>query len=160
MAADLLGDGNVKVTWCLNIANISAPTAAELNAGVDLQEYLTKDGLNIEPDQSAIDNTKLASTSETEDAGTTKFNIDLTYARKQVLAEDVAFNTLIPGQIGFLAVRRTMAHNIAWAAGQEAEVYPGRCGKRRRQPPVLNESQRVMVKLFNHEPADDEATVA
>jgi hypothetical protein len=34
MAADMLLDGNVKVSWVPTIANIAAPTAAELTAGV------------------------------------------------------------------------------------------------------------------------------
>jgi hypothetical protein len=69
MAADLLGDGMVKVSMVLTVANISAPTAAELNAGTDLQEYITKEGLEISAEQTPVDNTALASVAETEDAG-------------------------------------------------------------------------------------------
>jgi hypothetical protein len=160
MAADLLGDGNVKVTFVLTIANISAPTAAELNAGVDLQEYITKDGLKIEPDQAAVDNTALASRDETEDAGTVKYGIELTCKRKQNAVDDVAWNTLTDGQLGYLAVRRTMAHETAWAAGQEVEVYPVRCGRPNRQPPELNAAQKFMSKLFNHSSSDANSLVA
>ena len=158
--ADLLGDGNVKVTFCLTIANISAPTAAELNAGVDLQEYITKDGLGISPEQAAVDNTSLASRDETEDAGTVKYSLELTCKRKQDAVDDVAWNTLTDGQLGYLAVRRTIANETAWIAGQEVEVYPVRCGRPNRQPTALNEAQKFVSKLFNHSTADANSLVA
>lgn len=160
MAADLLGDGMVKVTFCLSIASVSAPTAAELNAGTDLQERITKEGLGIEPDQSPVDNTSLASRAETEDAGTTKYEIELTYKRAQEAADDVAYNTLVPGQLGYLAVRRNRPHEEPWEAGDEAEIYPVRCGTRRRQPPELNAPQTVVQRMFNYSEGDPDAVVA
>ncbi|TYB69742.1 hypothetical protein FXF51_06150 [Nonomuraea sp. PA05] len=158
--ADLLGDGNVKVTFCLTIANVNAPTAAELNAGVDLQEFITKDGLGISPEQAAVDNTALASRDETEDAGTVKYSIELTVKRKEIAAEDIGWNTLVDRQLGYLAVRRNMAHETAWAADQKGEVYPVRCGRPNMQPPELNAAQRFVSKLFNHTAADADVTVA
>ncbi|MFI6299544.1 hypothetical protein ACIBEJ_48675 [Nonomuraea sp. NPDC050790] len=157
---DLLGDGNVKVTVCLTLSSISAPPAAELNAGIDIQTILTKDGLGIEPDQAAVDNTALASRSETERGGTSKHPITLTYKRKVLEADDIAFNTLVPGQDIYLAVRRNLAHETAWATGQDAEIYPVECGIYKRQPPVLNEAQKIMQSMFNHSDANTEAVVA
>lgn len=163
MAADLLGDGNIKVTWVTgdsSVASVSAPTATELNGGVDLQERITRDGLGIEPEQEAVDNTSLASRKETEDAGTVKESIELTYKRAESSGDDTAYNTLAPGTLGFLAVRRNLPHETAWAAGQEAEIYPVRCGERRRQPPELNTPQTIVQKMFNHTAGDSNATVA
>ena len=158
--SDLLGDGNVKVTFVLNIANISLPTASELNGGVDLQEVLTKEGLDIKPDQSAVDNTSLASRAETEDAGTSKYQITLTWKKQQLEADDVAYTALTPGTLGYLAVRRDRAHETAWAADDPVETYPVRCGVFGRQPPKLNEPQVVEQKMFNHQAPDTEAVVA
>lgn len=158
--SDLLGDGNVKATFVLAVANISLPTATELNGGVDLQEVLTKEGLDIKPDQSSVDNTSLASRAETEDAGTTKYTITLTWKKQQAEADDVAFTALTPGTLGYLAVRRDRAHETAWAADQPVEIYPVRCGAFGRQPPKLNEPQTIEQKMFNHTEPDTEATVA
>lgn len=160
MAADLLGDGMVKVTFCLTLTSVSAPSATELNAGVDLQERITREGLDISPEQSPVDNTSLASTKETEDAGTVKESIEVTYKRAQNSVDDTAWNTLVPGTLGYLAIRRTKPHGDAWAAGDEAEIYPVRCGHPRRQPPRLNEPQTVIQKLYNHTEGDSNATVA
>jgi hypothetical protein len=158
--ADLLGDGNVKVTFVLTVADTSAPAAAELNAGTDLQEYITKDGLAIEPEQAAVDNTSLASRTETEDAGTTKYSIEFTVKRQDTDLGDVGYNTLAPGQLGYVAIRRNLPHEDAWAAGQAAEVHPVRCGTRRMQPPALNTPQTFVSKLFNHTSGDPDAVVA
>ncbi|MFC5744831.1 hypothetical protein [Actinomadura rugatobispora] len=158
--ADLLGDGNVAVIFALSVASISAPTASECNGGTALQEFITKEGLQIEAEQEAVDNTALASRSETEDAGTTKYQIELTVKRKEVPAEDVGYNTLVAGQLGYLIVRRDKAHETTFAADDRVEVYPVRCGTQRDQPPELNTPQTFMIKLFNHTAPDTRAVVA
>jgi hypothetical protein len=94
MSQDLLGDGNIKVTVCLTLSSTGSPPATELNAGVDIQELLTKDGLGISPEQAAVDTTSLASRSETERGGTAKHPTELTYKRKVLEADDIAFTTL------------------------------------------------------------------
>lgn len=158
--ADLLGDGNVKVTFCLTLSNIAAPPAAECNAGVDLQTVITKDGLNISPDQSAVDNTALASRDETEDAGSVKYGIELTVKRQDTSIADIGWNTLVDRQLGYLVVRRNIAHETAYTAGDPVEVYPVRCGRPNMQPPELNAAQKFVSKLFNHSTADSDALVA
>jgi hypothetical protein len=157
---DLLGDGMIKVTYLPTLSSISNPPAAELNAGVDLQQYILKDGLGIEPDQAAVDNTSLASKSETERAGTSKFSIELMCKRKLASGEDVAYNTLVPMQDGILAVRRTKDNELPWVAGDEAEIYPVQNGIRKKQQTALNEVQKFSSKLFNHTDADIDAVVA
>lgn len=158
--SDLLGDGNVKVTFCLTIADISAPTAGELNAGVDLQTVITKDGLGISPEQAAVDNTALASRDETEDAGSVKYSIELTVKIQEDDDDNIGWNTLVDRQLGYLAVRRNRAHEEDWASGDVVEVYPVRCGRPNRQPPELNAAQKFVSKLFNHTTADADALVA
>lgn len=158
--ADLLGDGNVKVTYVLALSSITAPTAAQLNAGVDLQTVLTKEGLDIAPEQTAVDNTNLSSTSETERAGTTKYTINLTIKRQTTSLADIGYNTLVEGQDGFLAVRRNLPHDTVWAASQLCEIYPVQCGVQKDQPPKLNEPQTFMSQLFNHTAPETRATVA
>lgn len=158
--ADLLGDGNVKVTICLTLSSVPNPPATELNNGVDLQMLIIKEGLGIEPDQSPVDNSALGSRSETERAGTAKYAINLTCKRKILAIEDIAYSTLVPGQDCYLAVRRNRPHEEAWEAGDAAEIYPIQCGIRKMQPPVLNEAQRFIQQEFNHSDSDVDAVVA
>lgn len=157
---DLLGDGMIKVTYLPTLSSVSNPPAAELEAGVHLQKYIIKDGLGIEPDQSPVDNSSLASKSETERAGTPKYAIALTCKRKKVSAEDIAWNTLVEFQDGYLAVRRTKDEALPWVATDEAEIYPVQNGIRMRQQTGFNEVQKFISKLFNHSDADVNAVVA
>ncbi|MER7213216.1 hypothetical protein ABT340_39650 [Streptosporangium sp. NPDC000239] len=158
--SDLLGDGNIKVTFCLTLSSVSNPPAAECNAGVDLQEVITKEGLDIQPDQAAVDNTSLASRDETEDAGTVKYSLELTVKIQELTADDIGTTTLADRQKGYLVVRRNRPHEDDYAAGDPVEVYPVRCGRQRKDPPALNTAQTFKSKLFNYATADSEAVVA
>lgn len=162
MATDLLADGFVKVTWVPTIADISNPTVAELTGGgaVDLQWYITKDGLDLKPDTAAVDNTALASTEETSDAGMSSYTNAITFKRKANTVDDIAYNTLTDRAVGNLVVRRNLPESTAYAATQEVEVYPSRCGRPEIMAPEKNAVQKVNVKLFNYATGDQRATVA
>ena len=41
---DIVGDGRERWDWVPAIANIAAPTTAELNAGIRISQWMTKDG--------------------------------------------------------------------------------------------------------------------
>ncbi|ROO82577.1 hypothetical protein EDD29_0057 [Actinocorallia herbida] len=160
--ADLLADGNVKAIWVPAIADISAPTVAELTGGsaVDLSCLITADGLGIEGETAAVDNAALCSVADTEDAGRIKRDINITAKRKDSPAEDLAWETLTYRAEGHLVVRRNLPVATAWAAAQPVEVYPARCGDPIMAAPERNSVQKFAVKLFNHIPADTRAVVA
>ncbi|WP_214327845.1 phage tail tube protein [Nonomuraea sediminis] len=157
---DLLGDGMIKVTICATLSSVSNPPASELNAGIDIQDYIMKDGLGIEPDQASVDNTSLASKSDTERAGTPSYKIEIMGKRKKPPTPDVGYNTLAPGQDVYCAVRRNKDNALPWVAGDEAEVYPVETGIRQKQQTARNEVQKFKSKLFNHTDADIDAVVA
>lgn len=163
MATDLLADGYIKVTWVPgSLADVSAPTVAELTSGgaVDLQWFITKDGLDLKPDTAAVDNTALASTEETQDAGMASYDNAVTFKRKEDPAADVAYNTLTERAVGTLVIRRTLPEATPYATGQEVEVYPSRCGRPQLMQPEKNSAQKVTVKLFNYAAGDQRAVVA
>lgn len=160
--ADLLADGNIRVTWAVAVANIALPTVAELNAGtaVALECLITLDGLDIKGDTASVDNTALCSTDDTEEPGRVNYNIELTAKRKDTTLEDKAWNTLTDRALGYLVVRRSTAATTAWAVGQPCEVYPVRCGRPIMAAPEKNSAQKFMVKLFNNSAANPRAVVA
>lgn len=162
MAADLLADGNIKATWALSIASIAAPTVAELTAGtaVDLECFITLNGLDIKGDTASVDNTALCSTDDTEEPGRVSYQIELTVKRKEDPLQDKGWNTLTDRAPGYLVVRRSVSADIAWAADQTCEVYPVRCGRPIMEMPEKNSAQRFKVKLFNNSKAEDRAVVA
>lgn len=160
--ADLLADGNIKVTWAVTIANISLPTVAELTAGsaVDLECLIVLGGLDIKGDTASVDNTALCSTDDTEEPGRVNYNISVQAKRKDTFSEDKAWNTLVDRALGYLVVRRGVAATTAWASGQACEVYPVRCGRPIMDQPEKNSVQKFTTKLFNNSAAEDRATVA
>jgi hypothetical protein len=156
--SDLLGDGNIKVSWCTTISNIHAPTAAEINAGTSLEDFITPTGLKIAPTTAAIDTSSLSSTFTTQGAGRRAFPIDIEFKRQTPV--DVAYNLLPWRTSGYLVVRRTMACKTAIATGQVLEVYPVQTGERQENPPAMNEVQKFVSPMYMTGDPDKSAVVA
>lgn len=136
--ADMLNDGNIKVTFVPSVANAAAPTTAELAAGTALECLITADGLDIKVDEDTVSIPKLCETSNSEAPGRATYGFTLTLMRKTVTIEDVAWTTLLRGTSGFLVIRYGLAYTTAYAAAQKAQVFPGTAGERRPQKPEAN----------------------
>lgn len=157
---DIVATGKLKFTWLLTLSSLTAPPAAELNAGVDLQTKIMKGGLDEKHDQSPVDNTHISSLKETEKAGTSKDEIMVTFKRDDVSGSDLAYNTVVPGTLGYIVIRRDKLHTTAYAAGDIVSVYPAECGVRLPEPNTINEPLQFKMKFFNHTAGVDAATVA
>ena len=161
--ADMLVDGQVKVSFVPTIANIAAPTVAELTAGTSLESRLTPDGLNITFDDSMIDNSALNSDYSTEAVGRSKVSVELKYKAQEVGSTDPVKTALAHLAEGFLVVRRGVVSSQAFAAADSVEVYPAQCGRPNPSTPAPNTIQTVTVKLGSTATPKgwgDEATVA
>lgn len=157
--ADALADGNVRVYSVPSIANIAAPTTAELNTGTQLDTLMTPDGLiGFEADTAAVDNAKLSSTFNTQQPGRASWNgVALRFHRQT--GTDTVRNTLIRGYSTNIVIRRGgVASTTAWAAGQNVEVYPVTCGQRKILAPAQNETEKYEVPLFPSSQPNDSAT--
>ena len=145
--ADMLLDGNLRASWVPIIANLGAPTVAELTAGVALESRLTPDGLNISFDTSMIDNSALASTYDTEQVGRSKVTTTLKYKAGAAGTTDAVRDALSFRAVGYLVVRRGLDSGLAFAAAQKVEVYPSQCGRPNPDVPAPNTIQTVTVQL-------------
>ena len=131
--ADYGFDGMIKVGWVPTIADISAPTVAELTAGVDLEDHLTPDGLATPSDTAEIDNSKLSSTFNTAVVGRRNFNgLSVTYVRGSDVDAQAVEDALIYQASGYLVVRRDVAASVDWAptvivAGSTESEHPAAC---------------------------------
>lgn len=150
MAGDLPFDGMTKATWVPTIADLAAPTVAELTAAgaVPLEFLITPDGLSITSDTAAVDNSALASTFDTEQAGRRKPKIEITAKRKIDPDEDLAYTTLIYRAVGNLVVRRDKVATAAYAASDKVEIYPVECGEPNYAVPAPNTIQKFTVMMF------------
>lgn len=158
---DLVFDGFTKASWVPMIADIAAPSVGtELNAAgsVSLEDLLTPDGLKISTTTANVDTSSLASTFTTGRWGRRSYDILLTAKRRDVVADDKAYTTLVYNAAGFLVVRRTVVATTAYAVGDLLAVYPAICGGRNYATPTANEVQKFEVGLMVTSPPNEDAT--
>lgn len=158
--ADLISDGKTRVAWLATVANINAPTAAELTAGADYTKRVTPDGLKLDPSTADVDTSSLASTYDTKTVGRVGFDVELTFKRGDNPTDDAPFTTLKYGVSGFLAVRRGVAYTAAWATGQKVEIYPITCGEPQNNSPAANEVMKFVAPMRVTDTPATSATVA
>ena len=115
-------DGMIKVYFVTTIANKAAPTVAELNAGTDISNFITKDGLTVPSNQNNVPNASLAETFDSELPGS--FGGPLSMVGIRDAATDTFWNLVVYNTAGFIVVRRGTATATAWGAGNKVEVYP------------------------------------
>src|SRR5918995_1934791 len=134
--------GNVKVSYVPSIANTSAPTVAELNAGTPLELFLNDDGLTLPADQNYVESSALGESFISQVVGSTGGTIELNMKRDN--AADTAWNLFVAGNLlGFLVVRRGLPTGTAWAAAQKVLVYPWNAHQ-----PVLVQTARDTQDAF------------
>jgi hypothetical protein len=158
--ADLISDGKTRVAWLATVANINAPTSAELTAGADYTKRITPDGLKLDPSTADVDTSSLASTFDTKTVGRVGFDVELTFKRGDNPTDDAPYTTLKYGVSGFLAVRRGVAYTTAWASGQKVELYPITCGEPQNNSPAANEVMKFVSPMRVTDTPATAATVA
>lgn len=157
---DIIVDGKILVTWFPACADPGNPTLAELAAGIRLSRTLTKDGMpGWEPDTARVETTPLDGKFNTNKVGRSSFNDPMFRFKKQT-GVDTIYNTLVKEAEGFVAIRRDIDRDVAWAAGQPCEVYPVQCGETRRVVPEENTTSRYEVPITITEDPELRATVA
>src|SRR5688500_4314753 len=115
-------DGMLRVDIVTTIANIAAPTAAELNAGTHITSLLSKDGLTTPADQNNVDFGTPAETFNAQGVGTWGGAIEMTGLRENVA--DALWNIVTYGLERYVVVRRGVPTASVYAASQKVEVYP------------------------------------
>ena len=154
--ADIPVDGTTKVFWVETIADIAAPTAAELAAGIDLSCLITSDGLiGFEAETAEIDNSALCSTSDTKLPGRASYSGTKFRLKKQDGPDpDEAYVTLVRLASGYIVVRRYVDQAVAWTAADEVQVYPAQCGEIMHISPEANTVARYEVPtMITSQPA-------
>lgn len=148
-------DGNVRVQIVTAIADTNAPkVATEISAAssVDISCYLTANGIKSGLSEDAIKDERQCSRQVYEQKGRNTRSLELTYIDNTGSSNEALYNkakdTLIPGSPMFLVVRRGMAYESAWAAGQKVSVWPITPGEYDPQPPEANSVLKIVQKMF------------
>jgi hypothetical protein len=158
--SDVINDGKTKVAFATTIADVSAPTVAELTAAKDWTERVTPDGLNVPATTADVDNSSLASTFDTKKAGRRGFAPEITFKRGDNATDDEPWTTLTYQTTGFLVIRRILPWDTDFAEDQEVEVYPVECGERNSIPPAPNEVAKFTSPMKMTADANTSAVVA
>ncbi|WP_413455997.1 hypothetical protein ACLQ8T_05815 [Glutamicibacter sp. FR1] len=158
-------DGNVRAALVPTVADVNAPTAAELTSGIDISCYLTGDGLAITVDQQTISDERLCSTSTFEKRGRKTHSVDVTYVDNTNSVAHAAFNeareALDEGAVHYLVTRRNLPYETAFEAAQVVRVYPVEAGFPAEVPGEANSVTRTTSKLFvTGDPGIDVAVAA
>jgi hypothetical protein len=143
---DLISDGLTKVNWVTTISNTAAPTAAEINAGVSLEGFLTPDGYGMTTSTDAVDASSLASTQDAEIPGRRKDSGSLTFKNQGESA--APWTTFASRPSGYLVTRYGVASTTTFAASQKVHVIPCTAGDRQPMASAKNEVLKFQVPMF------------
>lgn len=145
---DVIGDGNEAWWWVPSISNIAAPTAAEINAGIRISQWMTKDGATgFQPDTADAPTSSKESVFDTATNGRISFSSPRWTFKKQS-GTDTAYNTLTQNATGYGVRRNSLAAStVAIASGQLLEVYPVICSARARVDQDDNQPEKYMVPV-------------
>lgn len=118
----LMFPGTGKLRWVTTLSSTTAPTAVQINAGVDLTPWLRQDGLNRTVTANETDTADARDTFNRSDIGTYDATCEVTFLRDSVAGTDTAFTTLPRGTRGFLVVAP-----FGWAGAATTATAADRC---------------------------------
>jgi len=123
--AKLLSDENWKITFVPTLSDVSNPTVAQLNAGVDLQCLVAMNNFQLgATGENTIDDPALCSGSNDQAPGKTTFEASMEFYRFDQDEEDVAYTTFADKGIGGYLIRRIgKDHRADYVAGDDVAVY-------------------------------------
>jgi hypothetical protein len=141
-------DATWRVSYVASIANIQAPTAAELTAGLLITSLITPDGMqNFQPSTASVPTSSLADRFDTVGPGRTQMQIATITMYKQPSA-DTAYTTFLYGVAGNIVIRRYIATATAYTAAQPCQVYPGFFGDPIDLDAAPNEAAKWQAQWF------------
>lgn len=144
-------DGKVDTIWVTSIKDINNPTLTEINAGVDISNYVVLGGWSCEPSQDTISDQRENTTQDYEIPGRKKISspsvelIDNT--NTDHADQNVAMDTLKEGVEGYFVRRYGMDTDQPFAKDQIVNVYSVRIGMSAKQAIASNTMLRSKVSF-------------
>jgi hypothetical protein len=146
-------DGNV-ATWLVpTIADPSAPTVAEIEAGVDISCYLTTDGFSLTVDQATITDERECSKEVYGKPGSKTWSLTLTGIDNTNSSNEATHNefvdAMVEGTPQFVVRRRGVEFDTAvTATTQKVTVIPIEAGVKQFVPHERNSVIRSTYTAF------------
>jgi hypothetical protein len=149
-------EGKVKAYFLPSVADISAPTVAEITAGTNLTPQLPTAGLEISFTENNASVSMIDEGFTAEAVGTYGATAALTFTRDSVAGDDDAWTLFERGLEGFLLISRFGTP----AAASRVEVYPIESHNPTPLAPAENDFQKMRVTLAVNAEPDLKAVVA
>lgn len=153
--ARVIANDEVWVGFATTVANIAAPTTAEVDASTDLTGYLVS--LEATSAGNAVATPTLDTTFETSIPGTASATFTAELYRDD--AADTGWTTLPRGTEGYFIISRFGTNGAAPASGDTVEVWPVRVISRGAVPLTSNDSQRFNIECSVPQEPDEDAVV-
>lgn len=158
--ADIVMDGNVRLSWLTAIANTDLPTTTELNGGIALESWVTPDGLGFGPATTGkVDTTAVNSVQNTTAVGRRDDGEPFLIFKNQGYGA-APYTTFAGNPSGFIVVRRGLLGTTAWTSGQKIQVYPCQAGYRSLAAYAANSVEKFTVPFEINGIVKDAAAVA
>lgn len=166
--------GNLGLYFVPTIADMASPTVTEITAGVDLQAYVTRDGIKTPATANTVDASVVGSAFTPQAPGTYGGDaLTLTCQRGSkggVGGDDLAWSTFIRNTPGFVVIARSgWSQSVTTglgdptstpAAGDRVEVYPVMVASRAMADTAENQTSRFDATLTISADPNLDATVA
>lgn len=151
----------IRVSAVDTIADPTAPTVAELDAGTLLQQAMTRDGLNTPDSGNTVDASDVANLQDKTARGTRGGDtLSITAHRDSEAASDGAWDTLSTDYDGYIVIRRFGGSDTAWASGDTVEVWPIEVISREMASISTNQTQRFTASCAVTDAVEYDASVA
>lgn len=134
-------EGKTNVYWVLSIATASTPTLSEIQAGVDLTNFVAKDGVAVNINTNNVDSATIAEIFDAQVAGSWGADLQVTMFRDD--ATDTAWNTCVYGSNGYVVIDRFNASGSDPGNGDKVEVWPSEM----HQPAPQNSAMNTQVRF-------------
>lgn len=154
----LVWEENTTVWWVPAIADRSAPTVAEIEAGEDLTSFVPKDGIQFGFSDNTVDIGAIDTSFDAQVMGSWGAGLTISFFRDD--EDDLAWDTLPRRSVGNFVIRTNKASGAEPAASDDVMVFPVQTGQRIMNDSGANEKQRFSVTCAVTDTPDLDAAVA
>lgn len=134
-------EGNTNVYWLTALATESTPSLTEIQAGVDLTNFVAKNGVAVNINTNNVDSATIADAFDAEVVGSWGASLELEMFRDD--AADTAWTTCTYGSNGWIVIDRFNASGTDPANADKVEVWPAEM----HQPSPMNSAANTQVRF-------------
>jgi hypothetical protein len=135
-------EGLTNVYWLTTLATTSTPRVNELTAGVNLTNFVAKDGVAVNITTNNVDSATIAEIFDAQVVGSFGADLQLTMFRDDTT--DTGWTTCVYGTNGYLVIDRFSLSGSSPTNGKKVEVWPSEM----HQPSPENSGANTNVRFI------------